>query len=245
MHKPLQMGASLFALASLLCAQESKPDLTAELKKLRQDLAAAQKEFFRPYQEAKTDEEREKVKIDWEKRPEPAFVAKFQDLAARAKGTEVAMEALQWVIGQDENAAPAAIRTVVKDFADSPRLAEFAEFLRYNESQAAEVALEDLMEKSPHKAVKAAATFARGVMLSSKYSRKADPEQGKALLDKVIKEYADTKYPAMARPFLFEMEHLQVGKVAPDFESEDLDGRKFKLSDYRGKVVVLDFWGFW
>jgi peroxiredoxin len=33
--------------------------------------------------------------------------------------------------------------------------------------------------------------------------------------------------------------------VAPDIESEDLDGVKFKLSDYRGKVVVLDFWGDW
>ena len=26
---------------------------------------------------------------------------------------------------------------------------------------------------------------------------------------------------------------------------EDLDGTPMKLSDYRGKVVVLDFWGDW
>ena len=26
---------------------------------------------------------------------------------------------------------------------------------------------------------------------------------------------------------------------------EDLNGVAFKLSDYRGKVVVLDFWGDW
>jgi hypothetical protein len=25
----------------------------------------------------------------------------------------------------------------------------------------------------------------------------------------------------------------------------DIDGNRFKLSDYRGKVVVLDFWGHW
>lgn len=36
-----------------------------------------------------------------------------------------------------------------------------------------------------------------------------------------------------------------VGAVAPDIAGKDLDGVAFKLSDYRGKVVVLDFWGFW
>jgi hypothetical protein len=44
---------------------------------------------------------------------------------------------------------------------------------------------------------------------------------------------------------LFELRHLRVGKTAPEIEGEDLDGKRFKLSDYRGKVVVLDFWGNW
>ena len=99
--------------------------------------------------------------------------------------------------------------------------------------------------KAVVKAVKAAATFARGVALCSKYSRKSDPEEGRRLIETLIKEHGDTKYPEMAKPFLFEIDNLQVGKAPPDFESEDLDGRKFKLSEYRGKVVVLDFWGFW
>jgi cytochrome oxidase Cu insertion factor (SCO1/SenC/PrrC family) len=38
---------------------------------------------------------------------------------------------------------------------------------------------------------------------------------------------------------------LAVGKLAPEISGVDVDGRKFKLSDYRGKVVVLDFWGDW
>ena len=33
--------------------------------------------------------------------------------------------------------------------------------------------------------------------------------------------------------------------LAPEIEGEDIDGVPFKLSDYRGKVVVLDFWGNW
>jgi hypothetical protein len=44
---------------------------------------------------------------------------------------------------------------------------------------------------------------------------------------------------------LFSFRHLQPGKPAPEIEGEDVDGVKFKLSDYRGKVVLLDFWGHW
>lgn len=32
------------------------------------------------------------------------------------------------------------------------------------------------------------------------------------------------------------------GKVAPDFELKTLDGKDMKLSDFRGKAVLLNFW---
>lgn len=32
---------------------------------------------------------------------------------------------------------------------------------------------------------------------------------------------------------------------APDFELTDLDGKTIALKDYKGKVVVLNFWGTW
>lgn len=44
---------------------------------------------------------------------------------------------------------------------------------------------------------------------------------------------------------LYEQQHLQVGMIAPEIAGQDLDGVDFKLSDYRGKVVLLDFWGYW
>jgi peroxiredoxin len=33
-----------------------------------------------------------------------------------------------------------------------------------------------------------------------------------------------------------------IGRPAPDIQGEDLDGKRFNLSDYRGKVVVVVFW---
>jgi thiol-disulfide isomerase/thioredoxin len=36
-----------------------------------------------------------------------------------------------------------------------------------------------------------------------------------------------------------------LGKPAPDIVGKDLDGKTLRLSDYRGKVVVLTFWGSW
>ncbi len=35
------------------------------------------------------------------------------------------------------------------------------------------------------------------------------------------------------------------GTRAPDFELTTLDGRRVKLSDYRGKAVLLNFWATW
>ena len=38
---------------------------------------------------------------------------------------------------------------------------------------------------------------------------------------------------------------LAVGQVAPDFTATTLDGQTLRLSELRGRVVVLDFWATW
>jgi thiol-disulfide isomerase/thioredoxin len=48
-----------------------------------------------------------------------------------------------------------------------------------------------------------------------------------------------------ARAALYEMRELAVGKPAPEIEGYDLDGKPLRLSDQRGRVVVLTFWATW
>ena len=36
-----------------------------------------------------------------------------------------------------------------------------------------------------------------------------------------------------------------IGKAAPDFQLQALDGKPLRLSDYRGKAVLLNFWATW
>lgn len=61
-------------------------------------------------------------------------------------------------------------------------------------------------------------------------------------------KYDDVKTPrggtvaAQAKMELHGIRHLSVGKAAPEIKGQDQDGRSFKLSDYRGKVVLLYFW---
>ena len=50
---------------------------------------------------------------------------------------------------------------------------------------------------------------------------------------------------AVAPPQDFDANLLEPGVVAPDFTVFDLAGRPVKLSDFAGKIVVLDFWATW
>jgi thiol-disulfide isomerase/thioredoxin len=87
--------------------------------------------------------------------------------------------------------------------------------------------------------------------------RKADPDaldrKVEAWYTRVKAKYADVALSDhepgtlgdAAQRGLFALHHLGLGQTAPDIEGEDLGGQRFKLSDYRGRVVVLVFSGQW
>jgi peroxiredoxin len=67
------------------------------------------------------------------------------------------------------------------------------------------------------------------------------------LLEEVVGKYDQVKFGTstlgkVAQPDLLELRRLSVGKIAPEIEGKDLNGKPMKLSDFRGKVVLLHFW---
>ena len=72
-------------------------------------------------------------------------------------------------------------------------------------------------------------------------------EEMEKKFEEAQEKYADVKLARgtvgeKAKSELFDLHHLSVGKPAPQVEGLDQDGKKFNLAEYKGKVVLLDFW---
>jgi tetratricopeptide (TPR) repeat protein len=129
--------------------------------------------------------------------------------------------------------------------------------------QEAEHLLKTVLEKNPDRAVRGQVVIteawrAKGRFAVAEFKRSPDTDalakDAEKAFETVLKDYGDC--PRLirenagtlgdrAKQELNELRNLRIGKVAQEIEGEDLDGKKFKLSDYRGKVVMLDFWGHW
>jgi AhpC/TSA family len=254
--------ASMLLLALALCLlhttapaqpNSAPAEPAAELKTLTDDYAKAERAFFLSFNKVKTDAERGEL---WKtKHPARDFLPRFQTLAQRAQGTDTGARAIVWIMEKgdsagNQEAVKEAVRTLATVYARSPVIEEGVRDLRYLSQytgvKEAASGLRAIAEQSPHRPVKAAATFTLAtILLQSSNGETAARAEARSLFDRVKTDYADTPYAGQADSFIFELEHLQIGMTAPDFEATDQDGKTFKLSDYRGKVVVLDFWGFW
>lgn len=104
--------------------------------------------------------------------------------------------------------------------------------------------MDELAARSSGEDVRAGVLFEQGRALE-----RSDDEQlvarAKALYRRLVDEHPEHENGRRAAGYIFRDEHLQIGMAAPDFLSRDIDGNELRLSDYRGRVVVIDFWGFW
>jgi hypothetical protein len=109
----------------------------------------------------------------------------------------------------------------------------------------------ELCKERPDLAKEFAGLFGKDYLVAlERQDREKTVKEVETLLERAAEEYGDVALPSgdkvadRAKAALFEIRHLSVGKEAPDIEGEDEDGKRFKLSDYRGKVVFLDFWSY-
>jgi hypothetical protein len=223
-------------------------EFTAAIKKAREAAVKA-------YRAAKTPEEQEKVLDGLKKKAQP-FMERFLKLAEQNPMTEAAADALITIIPNSSNSTTTdkAVELLLKDYLDSSKLGELCQALGDSEGPAVEKLLRGVREKSKDHKIKGQATFGLAQFLKNK-SESLNLKEGEA--EKASKE-AETLYAAVVAKFarvpdilepaktdLAELRTYGIGKEAPEVVGEDSDGKKLKLSDYRGKVVVLDFWGLW
>jgi AhpC/TSA family len=109
----------------------------------------------------------------------------------------------------------------------------------------------DLCREQPEQAKEFAGLYGKAYLAElQRQDRHRAVKEIEAVFEQAAEKYGAVKLPRgntvaeRAKAELFEIRNLRVGKDAPDIEGEDQDGKRFKLSDYRGKVVLLDFWSY-
>jgi len=150
-----------------------------------------------------------------------------------------------------------AIRRLVEKYPDNPAVERVCAILGRG-MKGGEDMLRQILDKAADKPkVKVAATFALGQLLASQADKATDKAAGDKLAAEAEKfltaavelypknDKATERQRASAEGELRALRTLRVGMVAPEITAPDLDKKEFKLSDYRGKVVMLDFWGNW
>jgi hypothetical protein len=158
------------------------------------------------------------------------------------------------------------VQLVLKHHLSNAKMGHLCFDLRYRSRESwVRKLLEEASTKHPQKGVRGQALYALGDY--HRYSAQPwgeklpEAEEAKMWAEaakyftEVTKGYADIMTPdgkaklgdkaASELTRIKNVPNLKIGKMAPEIVGEDIDGKKVKLSDYRGKVVLLDFWGHW
>jgi thiol-disulfide isomerase/thioredoxin/predicted esterase len=160
----------------------------------------------------------------------------------------------------NEDGSPPAIYQEAADliageYASSPDIGHFCEGLRTGPpwSVPYERHLRAILRVNQDRLVRCTARFAlANVVQAAAEERQAEAE---TLFEQFLAEFdgkqsyraqgIEQGYIAEARGQLVELRHRAVGRPAPEITGIDLSGRPMRLSDYRGRVVLLNFWATW
>ncbi len=242
-------GFAVLAFSPTLWALDEPPDKPksprARYEALFQEQQKAMEAFMQVYEKATTDAERNKLKY-----PQPdTYVPGFLEIADSAPDDPAALDCLVWIATRSRGGSSQfdkILSRLAEKHADSKKVGDVAMRLVYVQSPAADTLLKAILDKNPDRKAKGLACLAMAQrQLNKKEESKAEP-----LYEKAEKEFGDIDVGRgtigkLAKAALHEIRALGIGKPAPEIKGEDIDGKAFALSDYKGKVVVIDFWGDW
>jgi hypothetical protein len=197
---------------------------------------------------------------------EEKFGKRFLEFAHAHADDPRAVDAAVWICTRpDSGPATEAYQKEAVDFLlehqqKSQQLTQSLQRITFSSAgKGGERLLRALAERSTDRTLRGMSLVCLGIYFrlqseKASYQKRSDAaalaEQGEAILEQAARDYAEVKLPNAslgdwAKGELYNSRTLAIGKVAPETEGEDSDGTKFKLSEYRGKVVLLSFWGFW
>lgn len=193
--------------------------------------------------------------------PEIEFRPKFEEYAKEHAGKPEAIPALVWLATAPNSepgwlAHPSAYKAVDKlteVHASQPAVGDALPRIRLSAHSLGRSRVEEFIKAvvdTNTDAVtrsRAECSLAALIYENRSFPRPNDADSRRALklFRKVASERPDTPFGKLAKSYIFEIEKLQIGMIAPEIIGEDADGKEIKLSSFRGQVVVLDFWGFW
>ena len=79
--------------------------------------------------------------------------------------------------------------------------------------------------------------------LGRAWRQQRDDKKAESAFRSAIELAAESPAGKQAQSQLYELSHLSVGQPAPSFSANALGGRRLSPADYRGKALVLVFWG--
>jgi len=150
----------------------------------------------------------------------------------------------------DERVRTSSLSTLLKSHVTSPLMIDVPEAVGRLAGKIGQERVESILKaiesKNKSRDVVGAAKLVRlrPVIQQAKVGSK-EYEMAKRELLGAIEGIKDGDLASRMQATIDAREGLADGDLAPDIDGVDMDGVAFKLSDYKGKIVLLDFWGDW